>query len=391
MGNPAPHVPVLFLKAGGSAFFSATCQRLLISAGLNPDAFGSYDAVSKKIRDAKTKIADWNAMTPAQQAANPGARPTAQDHFMANSTASHLIQDGAYRHARVPNANGTPATPPFPTNPPMNQPGAKGRGNPCASLVTGYTEGTAPCFAAEGSKGITGSMEQRIGTQEESQMSTQVTANGGASPSPYPAGTLRNDENTRTSTITNNQVSRFNAVQTDPNRGNNPSAALSGSGPNGQAATAAERAAFAQGVGANKPKRPSIPRSQIIHGQTAEECINAWRERAKGAMKSSGLDEEIARTQNEATPGAQAAALANHNTAQANATAAQANVATTAPGTPERARAEAAASAARLRAATAREAYERTQTASARLPCLQRMQTDLRAGNQNDDGRAFTP
>lgn len=388
MGNPAPHVPVLFLKAGGSAFFSATCQRLLISAGLNPDAFGSYDAVSKKIRDAKTKIADWNAMTPAQQAASPGARPTAQDHFMANSTASHLIHDGAYRNARVPNANGTPATPPFPPNPAMNQPGAPGRDNPCASRVDGYTTGTAPAFAGEGSGAIPGSMEQQIGAQEQAQMATQVAANGGTSDT-YPAATLRNDENARTTTLVNNQPARFNAVQNDPNRGNNPSAALSGSGPNGQAATAAERAAFAQGVDAKKPKRPSIPRSQIIHGQTAEECINAWRERAKAAMKTSGLDEEIARTQNEATPVAQAAAAANHTAAQGNVATAQANVAATAPGTPERARAEAAASAARLRAATAREEFQRTQTAAARLPCLRQMQTNLRNGTQNEDGRAF--
>src|SRR5437879_1323117 len=92
--TPAPHTPCLFLKAGGSQFFSEACQAHLIKAGFNPDHFGDYEATSAKIRGAKIKIAEWKAMTPAEQAANPGKRPTPEDAFLSRCTASHLVQDG---------------------------------------------------------------------------------------------------------------------------------------------------------------------------------------------------------------------------------------------------------------------------------------------------------
>ena len=142
--TPAPHTPCLFLKAGGSAFFSEQCQKLLINSGFNPDWFGDYDHVTAKIRGAKMKIADWNAMPPPEQAKHPEKRPTPEDAFLSQCTASHAIQDGVYRNARDPAGN-------------------PGRGNPCASLVQGYTEGTAPCFPGSPS------VEARVGDQEAQQ------------------------------------------------------------------------------------------------------------------------------------------------------------------------------------------------------------------------------
>jgi hypothetical protein len=397
MTGPA-QTPVLFLKSGGSAFFSAACQAALVSAALNPDWFGDYEHVSKKIRDAKIKRAQWAAMTTAQQDARPGRRPTREEVFLSNCTASHLSQNGVNTNARVPNADGTPATPPFPPNgSPLNVPGARGRprgGNPCASLVAGYTEGTAPCFPGEGSNDIPGSMEQRLGDREKEQIAAQRALTGDR----YPAAAMRRDENDRSSIVVGGQQQRWNEVRFDPARGGDGGGALVGSGVAGRARTPGEQAGFASAVGASKNGQPTASGDMVISGDTAEACINAWRERAKREMKTKGLDAEVARTTREATPAAQAAAQARHTRAQrkldrtrADTAAAQAAAAGGAPGTAEAlARARAAESAAGLRAANATDALRRTQNAAQRLPCLRAMQPGG-SNSTNQDGRTFPP
>jgi hypothetical protein len=391
MTGPA-QTPVLFLKSGGGSFFSAQCQEALASAGLNPDWFGDYDSVSKKIRDAKVKRAKWAGMTPSQQAANPDRRPTPEDVFLSNCTASHLTQDGVYRRARVPNPDGTVA-PPLPPGAPMGTPGAEGRGDPCASLVAGYTEGTAPCFPGEGSDRIPGSMERQLGEWERQQIREERARSGDR----YPAAALTRDENLRSEVITEQQRDRWNTVRNDPTRGGDGTGALAGSGPRGTAATPGEQAAFANAVGVTGNGQPTAPANQVINGTTADECINAWRERAKEEMRTKALDNEVARTAQETTPAAQTAAAkrlrgAEEHRARAERAAAAAQERADRTGTAQdreaRDRAEARLSAARLREATARERQERCQTAAARLPCLRAMQPGG-ANSTNRDGRTF--
>jgi hypothetical protein len=59
------------------------------------------------------------------------------------------------------------------------------------------------------------------------------------------------------------------------------------------------------------------------------------------------------------------------------------------PGTPEHARAAARVTVAGLKQTDAENAHDRTQTAAARLPCLQAMQANVQGGSPNSDGRTF--
>ena len=191
-----------------------------------------------------------------------------------------------------------------------------------------------------------------------------------------------------------NQPAGWNSAMSAPRRpgmGTSATPNLAGSGPGGTAATPAEHAQFADAVGAGSVKKPTAHSDDVVTGNTAEECINQWRERAKADMKKGGLDAEIERTKKENTPAAQAKAQDDFNAAdkKLNDAIAAKNAAAPAPGSPEATRADAAISAARLRRSEADEANRRTQNAATRLPCLERMQANLAGPNPRPDGRTF--
>jgi len=389
MTGPA-QTPVLFLKAGGSAFFSADCQALLIAAKLNPDWFGSYDKVNKQIQDAKTKCANFDRLTPAAQARVPAARrPTPEDRFLADSTAGHLIQDGVYRRSRD-GAN----------NP--------GRNNPCARLVDGYVHGNAPAVPTQGTgpSKVAGSVEFDVGVQENRQRRVAggwpptATSPGPGNPPPanpvYSSGQMTTDENARSSTLVNRQQQQWDNVMA--RRPETSGAQVAGSGlggavnPNNPAEVERARAA----VGAKPIVEPTGVPGGAVTGNTAEECINNWRERAKDAMKAEALDAEIARQsaaarRAAADPGLPGRAANAHAQADAKRTATRAAADALPPGSPERARAEARAALASQQEARARERADRYRNpdAATRLGCLQDARNARRAGAANDDGRTF--
>lgn len=381
--TPAPHTPVLFLKSGGSAFFSADCQEALIRVAINPDWFGDHDTVSARLRAAKIKIAEWDARTPEEQRKQPEARPTPEDRFFAACTASHLVQDAVYRAARAPDR--TP-----------------GRGNPCASLVDGYTEGTAPAFPGSGSATNPRSVEGALTVKERIHRRAQAHQNqpsfdvdgAGLEPSPntYPAKQIRADEDARSRTLVSRQRPGWNKTMRDLRRAGLSSSdtpILVGSGPSGRAATPEERARFAEAVGARAAAKPTSTTNEVIEGRTAADCINQWRERAKGEMMTTGLRAEIERTEQEATRQGRAAALAALRQAEADVSRRSAEERAARAGSAHERRARAAADAARLRRKAARAAFERVESAASRLPCLRAMQKRLREGGGRSDGRTF--
>jgi len=387
MTGPA-QTPVLFLKAGGSAFFSADCQALLIAAKLNPDWFGSYDKVNKKIQDAKTKCANFDRLTPAGQARVPASRrPTPEDRFLADSTAGHLVQDGVYRNARDP-AN------------------LSGRNNPCARLVDGYVHGNAPAVPTQGTgpSKVPGSVEVELSAREIEQRRAAggwpagATSPGPGNPPPanpvYNAGQLTTDENARSSTLVNRQQQQWDNVMA--RRPETSGAQVTGSGLNGAVnpnnPAEVERARAA--VGAKPVVEPTGVPGGAVTGNTAEECINNWRERAKDAMKAEALDAEIARQSAAARRAAADPALpgrlqAAHAQADARKTSTRAAANALPAGSPERTRAEARAMVASQQEARARERADRYQNpdAAARLRCLQDARAARRSGAANDNGR----
>lgn len=423
MTTPAPHTPVSFLKSGGSQFFSARCQKLLIECALNPDWFGSYDYVAERNRAARIKVNQWNAMTDAERAANPGARPTSEDRFLASCTAGHLIQDSVYRGTKVA-PGGATTREGNPDNgwnrgqsgdprPPagMQLPANGGRGDPCATLVDGYVEGNAPSVSSQGSSSQRGSVEGELSRMENEQRRAELSRRNptwseplskAGDPIPgrhapdraYPESSRRADESARSRVLRDRQRVSFNNAMRDA-RGRGVAAdgapILVGSGPARRAGDDAERAAFGDAVGASPPAEPpgAVP-GGAVDGGTAVECIDAWRERAKQEMATSALDETIndldaARTPPE--PANRAAALAR---AEADMAAADAAAAAAVPGSPEQARAEAALAVARERRSAARDAHERSQTTPQQMNCLRDQRARVRAGTGRTDGRTFT-
>jgi hypothetical protein len=381
------HTPINYLKAGGSSFFSAECQKLLIAAGLNPDWFGSYDYVNNKITTARNKVNRWNAMSPAEQNANPGAKPTPEDHFLADSTTGHVIQDGVYRTARDPYGN-------------------KGRENPCARLVDGYVHDNAPCVVsqgvpAHGSPGtkIAGSVEYEMGQAEDNQRTTRYPAATTSPPLVAPERTYNSahmtaDENARSKTLVDRQQPQWNNVMARPGVNGPP---INGSGPNGTVNpnNPAEVEAARQAIGAKPIQEPTNP-NITVSGNTAEECINAWREKAKQAMQTSALSEEIKKQRAEANraaadPNRVATLQARRAAAQARATAAENRAAGLPPGSAARRRAEAEAAAARRRVSQTDDllARNRPPGAQQRLNCLEDARNNIRGKTNNNNGRLW--
>jgi hypothetical protein len=383
------HTPINLLKAGGGDFFSVQCQKLLIACGLHPDSFGSYSHCMNQKRAAEDKVNRWNAMTPAEQAANPGAAPTARDRFVAKTTPGHLTQDGVNRDARGPD-------------------GSNGRNNPCASLnrSTGYQHNNAPCA------NLPPATEAAMKNDETNQRRTQLAnANPGCDPvrdktfanDTYPNPQRTNDETARTPNVTNNQRQQWNDSMTAAGQ---PGSVLPpGTGPGGRADinNPAEMKAHADAIGA-KVKEPKAIDGGAVDGQTAEECIDNFRERAKQEMAKSGTEtaikdakqakkEEIARRMEvrAATKG-EAKATKERDAANARLEEARKNGASQATQDAlqaDLARKNAAADLAITRKMRAEDAHQASVNADRDIACLEQARARLDSNKGSDRGRAF--
>jgi hypothetical protein len=151
MGEPA-QTPVVFILAGGSAFFDADCVAALAKCGLHPDDFGSYDHVKGRISSAKNKVYQYDQAVAKKTSPLPD-EPTAHERLLAQSEAGHLRQNSLFQRERGNFCENEQANP----GNPSQFPGA-----------AGYHDALAPCgphpVGSGGSK--KGSTHWAVGREE---------------------------------------------------------------------------------------------------------------------------------------------------------------------------------------------------------------------------------
>ena len=71
----AAQTPMVLVGAGGTATWSAECEKALVQCGYDPEAFGTYKHVKGKIDEAGAKVAKWEGTPPASR--DPAGEPSA--------------------------------------------------------------------------------------------------------------------------------------------------------------------------------------------------------------------------------------------------------------------------------------------------------------------------
>lgn len=230
---PAEHVPITLLNGGAADAFSARCKALLAKAGFEPDDFGSYSHVNSRINAAKARVAT---------AVAKGQTPSAHDQFLNDCTPGHLQQDGLFRPAGS-------------------------RDDPCEVLVDGYDTRRAPTMPSRGDGDAVGTDEWRMGLHERNSIRNRGLDTGHT----YPREQMDLDADDRLK-----HIERLNQRDTTAVQG--------GSGPqaaNGANTGDASQANGAQGGSGNSSGGSG---SGTLDGETAAECINAFRHAAHKEM-----------------------------------------------------------------------------------------------------------
>lgn len=251
--TPPPHTFVLYLKKGGSAFFSKKCQELLIKSKLNPDDFGDYSYVARINKKARQKCAAYDDWVKNGRKGKGPPVPGPRDRYLADSWSGHLIQDGVFREEG-------------------------GRGDPCENVVDGFDTNRAPCVPMEGSPSDPRTEHGMITAQEKADSAACRRANGGKPGNNYKPGKRRKDEDARGKKFVERHKKRYKDYERKYGKsGKSGKGAGGGAGARG---TAGEAAA----VGAKTPATPKCPPGMQVDGNSAAECINNWRKKAEDAM-----------------------------------------------------------------------------------------------------------
>lgn len=238
------HTPISFLKSGGADIFSARCVQALADAGYEPEDFGSYDYVAKRIAAAQRKCERWDEAQEYGETLPPEDEPTERDRWLARCQAGHLGQNACYQTER---------------------------GNPCSNVLPGHDDGLYPCMPMEGSARVPGT-EHNLWSIDEVD---QPAARGLTPGSPYPESQMDADADKRTEKLVANRGSRP-AVTTQRQD--------KGSGADEADAAPAEAAGEA-GKASGDVSSSSAGALKKIDGETAAECINAFRRAGVAAMR----------------------------------------------------------------------------------------------------------
>lgn len=320
MSTPAPHVPVNFLLAGGAGVFSADCVAAFLACNINPEAIGTYGALSDRVAPARDRVRHHETMvrtgqrSPGVAEARPGEPPVPSfaDRWQAASTVGHLGPDASHR-ARPSR-----------------------RGDNCATRVDGYTERGAPSMLTMGSATAPGTVEHDVSQTEQRQARDREQA-APAGSHDYPAGQRRADQDELIDTAVDSHRRAFpDGLRDAPARDD--------AGLGGQAALANDRAAAvnrARGVAAGDAATVgphaapgsaatadatdpnSVPlvdntNKDASPAEQAKECLKAYRDACETPQaRLEALDQEIARQQGRTWgPDEQAAADAEVAAAQ---------------------------------------------------------------------------
>jgi hypothetical protein len=96
--TPPAHTPTLLVEAGSVNGFSNACVKELIKAGYNPEDFGSYSDVKKKINKARRKCR--KAKKEKGKNYNPTKDPDPATARLARSDPGHMSQNALYQTER---------------------------------------------------------------------------------------------------------------------------------------------------------------------------------------------------------------------------------------------------------------------------------------------------
>jgi hypothetical protein len=290
VSTPAPHTPIVLVKAGGSAFFSAQCIKLLTKQGYEMGEFGTYKSVGDYLKQCREKrktfdaaiaknpdaalankaVADKHGSGLSQreyqlgEPSNKGRNPNAfvSGHTMMNAT---QVQSGA-RSVR-----GFGATP--------GGPGGAGD-SPCLNTVDGHSTSNFPCVAERGGAvNNRGTDSNRNAALEYNQADANGATPGGAYANRPGADGQAQAERDADRRITHDQQRR---------RGEKDQPLSDRVSSGGK-----EQAAAAQLPGTHKSpddaaKNLSGNRAkgdQVVTGNSAAECIRNFREMAAAGMR----------------------------------------------------------------------------------------------------------
>ena len=246
--------PVQFLMGGAAAQFSADCLKALAEAGINPASLGSYTYVSK-VNAAARKYVKW------QKGGKKGPAPELPEgiepkdcKYLATCQSGHLVQNGVYQESGE-------------------------LGNPCNNVALGHSTGDYPCMPQAGHANQDGGEHAYVSRHEE-----DSAAEAGKPGEKYPGKKIESDADDRTDFADDKKMAARNGRKPTKARKGKQGAAA------GADATAGGRAGAASGVKGRKGKKPNEPWKGTLDGETAQDCINAFRKAGEAAMRAKCAD-----------------------------------------------------------------------------------------------------
>ncbi len=235
--------------------FSDKCVEELLKAGYKPEWLGSYNHVSKQIQAAKKKCQDHDQPVASGSSSKP-PEPSADDRYLASCQSGHLSQNACFQEQGA-------------------------RGDPCRNTVDGHHDAHYPCMPQSGHAQQEGGEHCAATNHERDSAGAQ-----GRPGQPYPPGQLARDSNDRGKMIADTPK-----LATD--NGRRPIARDSSGGPGGRGGGSTSTGGTAGGTGATgrPPPDPNKKWTQEITGETAGDCINAFREAGEAAMRAKCVEE----------------------------------------------------------------------------------------------------
>jgi hypothetical protein len=269
--TPVPHVPVMFLKAGGLSFFSDKCIELLAKAGYEADDFGSYDHVKDRLSAAREKCAD-----PDKAKQGPPVGPTERekelgkpmghpDHYESGHLGMNTCMQGQ-------------------------------RGKPCSNFVDGHNDGQYPCMPHQGSALDPGSEHNRWTAREVDARKSENAPPGAEARGEYPKDAMDKDADARTEALLKEREAKKQAAGTDVKTTSDTGKPTVGS--------VAEQMEAKKKANNNEPVK-RMDEADRVQGETAADCINNFRKMGEAGMKKE-LEKQDVIDRNKKAAGTQA-------------------------------------------------------------------------------------
>lgn len=258
MAAPVPHVPVLFLKQGGSAFFSVRCQKAILDLGWHPDEFGTYEATLKYIRNCRLKVKkDASKCTKRE-------RELGEAYYNEDGT----VNPNAYTSGHL-----------F-----FNSTMQRERGSDCDNYVAGYSMKNCPAMPHQGQTTDGGTQHNRHTVREYADALGPKGAHeaggpyGGIDDGPEESlKRAKRDAANRARQLVRERREQL-ALQKSQPQG-------VGTDTDGGAAAESDDAADASKATAGSPKEPIAPKEHQVDAGSAEECLAAYTALAFNGMQ----------------------------------------------------------------------------------------------------------